>query len=243
MIATTIQLEKDFEAIPGVLLIARDRPRVNAALQDLSIITDKTWAAINETNHPPDLFQYNGRVVRVVEENGLAAISDLSRAETNYELAARVEFYRIVRGEEVPARPPTDLATNLLATPNPPLPRLKSLSLVPVFAPDGGLQCRPGYYKKTGTLYLPAKGTKIPMVADEPDDEDLDEARRLIYEEVLVDFPFVTDSDLAHAVATTPSAVCEGHGCGAHAAARLHQADAGDWRYQARAATRIYSHG
>src|SRR3974377_630813 len=109
MIATTIQLEKDFEAIPGVLLIARDardRPRVNAALQDLSIITDKTWAAINETNHPPDLFQYNGRVVRVVEENGLAAISDISRAEMNYELGERVEFYRTVRGEEVPARPP-----------------------------------------------------------------------------------------------------------------------------------------
>ena len=155
MTATIIQPEQDFEAIPGTALIVRDRSRINAGQQDLAILTEKTWKALKQRNHPPELFKYDGRVVRVVEENGLATISDVGRAEMYYELGERVDFYRTVRDDEVPARPPTDLATNLLATPNPPLPILKCLTLVPTFAPDGKFAVLPGLLHEDGHA-LPA---------------------------------------------------------------------------------------
>jgi hypothetical protein len=72
---------------------------------------------------------------------------------------------------------------------------------VPVFAASGALQTTPGYHAASRTFYAPAPGFKIPPVSEQPHDEERSRARRLIYDELLADFPFVSLADKAHAIA------------------------------------------
>jgi hypothetical protein len=81
---------------------------------------------------------------------------------------------------------------DLLATPQVPLPVLRRVVEVPVFAPDGSLQTAPGYHPQTGVYYAPANGLAIAAVPEIPTAQGVVRASRLIRRDLLVDFPFVT---------------------------------------------------
>ncbi len=102
---------------------------------------------------------------------------------------------------EVPALPPVHVVRDLLARPNPPLPILTRIVHVPVFAPDGMLQTEAGYHEATRTFYAPVAPLEVPPVADRPTPADIDQATRLLLEDLLGDFPFTTASERAHVVA------------------------------------------
>src|SRR5215475_1668179 len=59
----------------------------------------------------------------------------------------------------------------------------------------------PGYHAAARIYYDPKAGAVVPPVPDEPTAADLDRARALVLDDLLVDFPFVSDADRAHAVA------------------------------------------
>jgi hypothetical protein len=90
---------------------------------------------------------------------------------------------------------------DMLVEPNAPLPRLTRVVEVPVFASDGQLVVTPGYQPASGIYYDPAPGFVVPDIPEHPSHRDLRRVIRLLLDELLVDFPFATEADRAHAVA------------------------------------------
>ena len=88
----------------------------------------------------------------------------------------------------------------MLATPAPPLPRLTHITAAPVFGPGGTLQTTPGYCPASGSYFSPPSGSSLRPVSEHPSETEIHEARGLIVEEVLGDFPFVSPADLATGV-------------------------------------------
>ena len=90
---------------------------------------------------------------------------------------------------------------DMLVEPNSPLPRLTRIIEVPVFESDGRLVVAPGYQPASGIYYDPAPGFLVPDIPEHPSRRDLITARRLLRDELLGNFPFVTEADRAHAIA------------------------------------------
>src|SRR5204863_8898716 len=57
------------------------------------------------------------------------------------------------------------------------------------------------YGVATRRIYVPAPGFLLPEIPERPSHHDIVRARELILDELLVDFPFVSPSERAHAVA------------------------------------------
>lgn len=172
-------------------------PRIWAGNQQLPEISEQAWSAVQTANKPPRLFLFMKRIVRI-DPDGTA--EDLIEQRLRHELARVADWfhYKMTKEkelEEKPAKPPLDVVKDMLAAPEYPLPELKRIVHVPVFAPSGELSLKPGYHEAGRTYYVPGE-LKLP--AEFP---TVEEARRLILDELIVDFPFAMESDRANAVA------------------------------------------
>jgi hypothetical protein len=180
---------------------------IDASVKDLSDITPQAWAALQEYNDPPTLFRYAGVPSRIEDGDEYGPIiKSLDFHRMRYHLA-RAAWWKESRkiGEDRVTKtipPPQEVVNDVLATPNQPLPLLSRIVEAPVFAPDGTLQIFPGYHPRSQTYFFSAQGLTVPDVPDQPNRADLDAARALIVDELLCDFPFVSEAELAHAVVT-----------------------------------------
>lgn len=177
------------------------RPRINTGIRDLTQVTrDAVWA-LQRTNDPPEIFRRGSSLCRLEEgEDGHVRSRELTNISLKYELAERTEFYKVERGMDLAARPPGDLAGNILASTNLPFPGLDRITRVPVFGVDGVLVNAPGYHEGSRLYYAPSEGLAVPEVPVAPRPEDLARAKDLILEDLLIDFPFADDADRAHAI-------------------------------------------
>jgi hypothetical protein len=180
-------------------------PRIRLSVQDLRILTARSWDALLERNRRrPFLFRYGGAPVRVEhDETGRPVLRELTADRVVHELARAAEFLGWNQGarEWRITRPPRYVAQDVLATPDPPLPVVTRLTECPTFAPDGTLQTDGGYHPASLT-YCAASDElgAIPAVSEAPSDAEVAEALRLFTEEVLGDFPFVSPADRANAL-------------------------------------------
>ena len=181
----------------------RSRPPIDAKEQDLHELTVEALRLLEETNHPPELFRYGNTIVRIERHDcDMPAAEVLDADKVRNEVATRLRCYqRNRKGDVGSARPPWDLARNILAAPPEqlPFPSLNRITERPVFTPEGRRVPR-GYDFDTGILYAPRKGFRMRRVSDRPSEIELGEARRLISTELSGDFPFIGDSSLAHTV-------------------------------------------
>jgi hypothetical protein len=97
--------------------------------------------------------------------------------------------------EYIPARPPQDVMSDILSLPSLPFYQLESIAQAPVFVPPGKLLRRDGYDPESGIL-LRLQGLDE-VRADMP----ISEARDLLLNELLIDFPFVEAAGWAHTLA------------------------------------------
>lgn len=58
----------------------------------------------------------------------------------------------------------------------------------------------PGYHSDARLLYQPAPGFTVPAIPERPTAAQIAEARSLIFDDLLGDFPFFSLSEIAHAV-------------------------------------------
>ena len=176
---------------------------INVNEQDLSLITKQTWEAIKKQNNPPAYFRHGDSLCRLEKDNdNQLEIRTLTEPRLRYELAELITWFKLDRHlNECSAKPPKDLVTNLLATPNPPLPVLDRITEVPVFCSDGTLITDAGYHETARLYYSPATGLEVGAIPDNPTPEQIQNARSLILDDLLCDFPFVDESDKSHAVA------------------------------------------
>jgi hypothetical protein len=89
----------------------------------------------------------------------------------------------------------------MLVNPDPGLPPLDSVVRTPTFGKDAMLITTPGYHRSDALWMFPDDSLDIPEVPAKPTHEQIASARALLVDELLVDFPFVRDSDRAHAIA------------------------------------------
>ena len=164
--------------------------------------------ALQSTNDPPHLFCNDdglcrlekgrlGRMVRVLgakelkghigrrfaltkthfDDKGEAHVKDhnLSDKEALFMLGLELDTYR-------------------------PFPFLGGILRTPVYNASGVLETREGYSKAL-EMFLDLGGRAVPDVPEKPTPQEVSEARALLLEELLCDFPFTDDASRAHAVA------------------------------------------
>lgn len=182
-------------------------PWIDAACQDLRVITAHAWDALRAANEPaPFIFRFGGLIVRLErDDHGVLLPVELTSDRLRHVLARCANFYKEVDAGDgrrrVIVRPPAYVVQDVLATPDPPLPMLRRIADVPVFAADGSLQTTSGYHPESRLYYDPTPGLALSPVPDRPTEADVARARSLVLDELLVDFPFVSEADRAHAVA------------------------------------------
>jgi len=202
--ALTRQVEKC--VVRGTAATGKKRPKIDAFNHDLSTVTSLVWSALEKSNEPPTIFRYAGIPSRIeIDDNCERIIRPLDFTRMKHHLAREIFFFKVrMDGEtpvEEPASPPAEVVHDVLAKPDPPLPILNRLVEVPVFAPDGTLHETPGYLDRSKVFYSPPEGFEMPPVAENPSEDDIAAARELLCVDLLGEFPFVSKSELAHAVA------------------------------------------
>ncbi len=188
---------------PAPLKKDNGKPSINAGYQDLQTVTEQAIGALEKANSKNlYLFLHGGPVRIEFNELDQPTTRNLTLDRVRYESARVANWFKLnSKGEQEPAKPPVDICKNILASPALPFPTLESITCVPTFGPDGVLELAKGYHAGSRTYYIPADGLVIPEVPAKPMQIDIDCAKELILDNLLIDFPFASQSDRAHAMA------------------------------------------
>ena len=186
----------------GFALPSPPLPRHRSDEGDLSSAGNRAWSLILASNREPWLFRTGGLLSWVVpDDRGQLVAAPVTDERLRYMLARLAVWQKINRNSElVPAPPPTGLVKSLLATPDPALPVLAGIVNTPVFGSDGTLLTAPGYHAEARLLYHPAPGFVLPAVPERPAAQEIERARTLLLDDLLGDFPFVSEAERAHAL-------------------------------------------
>jgi hypothetical protein len=160
--------------------------------------TGAAWDALQRANdtNPPRFYRHAGLLVRLEREQDAIVLRELTEPVMRNEITGLTIWLKKQR--TVPADPSRHQIENILTTENPPVPQLRRITRVPIFAPDGMLINEPGFH--AGILYIPESGLTMPSVSNAPTADEL--VRALAYiDELICEFPFVTAADRAHAIA------------------------------------------
>ncbi len=164
-------------------------------------ISDDAKAALLAANNPETRFMRGSILARVSGEK----IEPLTNTTLKSDLDRIADFVKETwkPGEDgaperitTPARPPADLAPDLLGRLDLDLPELDEIVNAPVFLPDGSLLAQDGYNREHKIL-LKLRGLSG-VKADMP----VEDALRLL-DTVYADFPFTDDAGRAHTFALT----------------------------------------
>jgi hypothetical protein len=177
---------------------AGGKTAIDIGCKHLPTMTSLSWEAIRRENEPPILFRYGNTIVRAAHtDTGGIWLETVTPEIMRHHLSNWAHWHKF---QVTLALPPMEVIKDVLAAPDKPLPALRRVAGVPVFAADGSLHLEPGYNPASGVLYEPAAGFKALPVPDEVAAKDVDEANQLICCEVLVDFPFASTADRDNAV-------------------------------------------
>jgi putative DNA primase/helicase len=177
-------------------------PQMQADDGDLARLTDRAWSLLFASNVPPWLYRCGGPSWVERDDDGRPVPRPLTEDRVRHVLAQLVDWRkRAPNSDLVPAYPPSVLLKNLLATPDPALPVLAGIATAPVFGSDGTLITAPGYHPATRLLYEPAQSFTLPPVPEQPTPHQIAAARSLLLDDLLGEFPFVSETERAHALA------------------------------------------
>jgi len=181
------------EALPEILISDRQ----------LDAVIDDAIDALMKANEPPELYMRGGHVVSVGEdEEGRALIRNVPSETLVERLSGAAQWYRKgKRGDFKEAGPTRGIAlTTLQRFERLPrlLPPVRGIVESPVMRPDGTILETPGYDPATRLVYVPAHHLAMPPIPETPTSTDCEEAVALA-EEMMADFPFVSDADRATA--------------------------------------------
>ncbi|MBU1676220.1 hypothetical protein KKA85_10615 [bacterium] len=176
-------------------------PRIQTNQRQLTDVIPEAWDALLAQNDPPRLFSATGGLARIVFDDGTPRIELLDESSAFGLLVRAAYWYTVVRGGEQDAKPPKDLARDILSFPHDDLPRLDSVATTPVFDAAGRLIATSGYHPCAKIWMHLGGDIKNLQVPDKPSRAQIEKAVDLIREHLLYDFPFAAESDEAHAIA------------------------------------------
>jgi len=171
---------------------------------DLKDISEEVWQAILHANTPPTLYRNGDRVVWLErDDTGSLTVRAVNQGRLIHYLVRICDFFQYGDDDEkIPARPPKDLARDILARPDKSaLPVLQGVSKIPQFGSDARLHSIPGYDPCTRFYFEPALDLANCLPEEHPSTTDIAVAKDVLLGDLLVDFPFVSLADKAHAIA------------------------------------------
>ncbi|WKZ83184.1 MAG: hypothetical protein QY307_02730 [Acidimicrobiia bacterium] len=184
------------------------QPCVKLDTADLHALTIKCLVAIIQANlGEPHLFRYGFGLARIRATSRGIMVEPLNPDRLRNELARLIKWLAPLHDKDgevarwKKAKPPLDVVTNVLAEPDWPLPRVIRVVPCPVFGRDGRIRSERGYDPNTGTYYSPPAGFVLPPVSEDPTPSKIEEAVRLIRQDLLGDFPWVSSADFANTMA------------------------------------------
>lgn len=204
----TIQADGTAEQSPGVVKPKPEKPKVCVTAEKLDTVARETIRVLREANETiPKFFVQGHRMVHVVRDAkgrpGIAEVGDLFFLP---ELERVADFYAVkIEGtvsRRVPARPTQVLARTILARPQKEwgLPELRGVVMGPVLRQDGSIVSSRGYDPDLHLYFAPLGKLHLPPIPESPTKEDCREARSVI-EDVIAEFPFVSQADRANYMA------------------------------------------
>lgn len=178
------------------------KPQIAAGNPDLKALAAQVWKVIQGFNTPPFLFRREGRLCRIEHDDaGFPVPVSVDVPRMQFVIVELIDWTKRDReGNVVSARPPRDLASHLVADPAPPVPMLKRIVTAPIFTARGKLLDVPCAYAD-GIIYLPPKNLRLPTIPAQPTKEQIRSAVAFVKNELLLDFPFASESELANCVA------------------------------------------
>jgi len=201
------ELEIPLEEKENAPWLPDTRLAINANIRELVWLNEQALKALCLANKDKPFLFLRGGPVRLEsdKETGNLITRELTQDRLRYELARAARWYKLEGPannlQEIPAKPPMDVCKDILATPELPFPILTTFTEVPIFDAAGTLIKTPGYHTASGIYYSPIKNLIIPEIPENPTKDFVDNAKELIMEELLGDFPFATQSDHVNAVA------------------------------------------
>jgi hypothetical protein len=178
--------DEDLEPIDDLPVI-----RVNGVF--VRTISEKSLAAIHAKNNPPKLFNMGEALVRI-DRSGIET-ERVDATILKHVLERCASYIKVNLNSTKADRVPNDLPGDLLSLQENGLPELRGISPIPVFLPGGRLLAANGYDKGSG-IFLCMRG--LDGVCS---DMELADALALIKDELLSDFPFVSEAGKAHTIA------------------------------------------
>lgn len=166
---------------------------------DLPTKSAQVWAAIYTNNSPERLFQNEAGILRINHGKGNWEV--LNGKSLRHEAARIANWLKPEKSALVPTDPQEVVIDDLLQTSSPPLPYLKKVTSIPVITSDGRL-VNSYYYDRESQIYrvISADLENIQYGSGKYF-ASTKEAVAFIFEEALVDFPFQSEQDKAHALA------------------------------------------
>jgi 5S rRNA maturation endonuclease (ribonuclease M5) len=199
---TAPDLQALIDETPAHQQVASSKPVISTNRQQLESIIIAAWDGILAGNNPPHLFLSNGQLARIADLDTDPHIELLTESMAYGLLTRTATWTRDTKEGPRDAKPPKEVAADLLAFPQRELPVLAAVVSTPVFAANGQLIVEPGYHRRARLWYHQVAGFRLPPVAANPSRSDREEALGLLLKDLLVDFPFTAQSDRAHALAT-----------------------------------------
>ncbi len=184
-------------------------PRIQANNRQLRDVVADSWAAVHRANQPraaifrntPYVFRRGEHLVYLADRDPTIEIEQMGEAAVFGLLTRVADWYRATDERDVEVIPLKEAARDMLAYIDPGLPHLNGVIRTPVFGYDGSLIAAPGYHQKD-RVWMDADSTlQLDRLSSTPTPKEIQTARDLFCDEMLVDFPFTDLSDRAHAVA------------------------------------------
>jgi len=184
-------------------------PEIQVNNRQLRDIIADAWAAVHAKNDPsvssgdrrPFLFLRSGGLVRLSCGEHDLQIEPMEESSVFGMLARTADWMRVTDEACIDTSPVKDVARDMLVYPDERLPPLESVATTPLFGASGDLVTETGYHRAERLWFAPEDDLQDLDVPESPTQQDIEEARSLLTDELLVDFPFVDESDRAHALA------------------------------------------
>jgi hypothetical protein len=176
------------------------RPKIQVNDRQLIDVVTDSWQALFAANNPPEFFIRNGELVRLKQTTGIPIIENASVDVVYGRLARVAKWIRLYEDRVLNVPPSEKVARDMRAYPDAALPEIDTVVLVPVFDKEGKLLAHPGYHP-SAELWYQDTGVDIPEVPERPTTDDVQQARELLLDDLLGDFPFEKQSHRAHAMA------------------------------------------
>lgn len=198
--------ENNAEGLPIIITSGRQlreqRHQIMKVLSDSNRrLLEKAAGSGLEPADLPIVFSRADKPVRLTNNTGTALISSIDNDLMYTIITELADWCKETEVGFIATKPDTNIARGLVSLPPYGLPILEHLIGTPVFDSDGELMTRPGYHEKERTWLQVAKGLELPEVPQEPSKKDLERAKSLIFNDLFVDFPFVSQADRANTLA------------------------------------------